>query len=398
MDGVFKFVHRPFYMIYYALYMKRRENFRMKKKFAPFIIGLGLVSLAACSNEGEENTDSASTEEGGDVEFGSVLATSDAGDITADDVLNQIGTNQVANQTFQLVLDKVLTDKYSEELNMDELNEQIDAEIEQYGGEENFSMMLQQSQPGMTVDTYKQQRVSNALNDLYFADYFEITDEEAFDSVRKSSHILVSFAEEDAEESAAGAEGEEEEPAMTKEEAKAEADDLKAQLDDGADFGELAAEHSDDTGSAQQNGELGYVSEGQMVEEFETALFELEPGQISEPVESQFGYHIILNEDVTLEDTPAEELSTIKTQIVNKNIQEDPSQALQGYRDLLEEYNVAFENEEIQTYIEETFLNADEALENAQQQEDAAAEEESEGAPTEENAEEESADTEEDAE
>ncbi|MEY8559873.1 peptidylprolyl isomerase [Jeotgalicoccus halotolerans] len=372
----------------------------MKKKLAPIILGLGLVSLAACSNDGEENTDSASTEEG-DVEFGSVLATSDAGDVTADDVLNQIGTNQVANQTFQLVLDKVLTDKYSEELNMDELNEQIDAEIEQYGGEENFAMMLQQSQPGMTVDTYKQQRVSNALNDLYFADYFEITDEEAFDSVRKSSHILVSFAEE-GEEDAESAEGEEEEAAMTKEEAKTKADDLKKQLDDGADFGELASENSDDTGSAQQNGDLGYVSEGQMVEEFETALFELEPGEISEPVESQFGYHIILNEDVSLEDTPKEELDTIKTQLVNQKIQEDPSQALQGYRDLLEEYNVSFENEEIQSYIEETFLNADEALENAQQ-EDAAAEEESEGAPTEENAEEESeseesADTEEDAE
>lgn len=379
----------------------------MKKKLAPIILGLGLVSLAACSNDGEENTDSASTEEG-DVEFGSVLATSDAGDVTADDVLNQIGTNQVANQTFQLVLDKVLTDKYSEELNMDELNEQIDAEIEQYGGEENFAMMLQQSQPGMTVDTYKQQRVSNALNDLYFADYFEITDEEAFDSVRKSSHILVSFAEE-GEEDAGSAEGEEDEAAMTKEEAKTKADDLKKQLDDGADFGELASENSDDTGSAQQNGELGYVSKGQMVEEFETALFELEPGEISEPVESQFGYHIILNEDVSLEDTPKEELDTIKTQLVNQKIQEDPSQALQGYRDLLEEYNVSFENEEIQSYIEETFLNADEALENAQQ-EDAAAEEESEGAPTEENAEEadeeegaaeeteEAADTEEDAE
>ena len=111
----------------------------MKKKLAPFILGLGLVSLAACSNDGEENTDSASTEEG-EVEFGDVLATSDAGEITSDDVLNQIGTNQVANQTFQLVLDQVLTDKYSEEINMDELNDQIDAEIEQYGGEDNFCL------------------------------------------------------------------------------------------------------------------------------------------------------------------------------------------------------------------------------------------------------------------
>lgn len=359
----------------------------MKKKFAPFIIGLSLVSLAACSNKGEENKDSSSKEDGGDVEFGSVLATSDAGDVTADDVLNQIGTNQVANQTFQLVLDKVLTDKYSEQLNMDKLNEEIDAEIEQYGGEENFSMMLQQSQPGMTVDTYKQQRVSNALNDLYFADFFEITDEEAFDSVRKSSHILVSFGEEEDKEESAESD-EEEKPAMTKEEAKKQADELKAQLDDGADFGELATEHSDDAGSVQQNGELGYVSKGEMVEEFETALFELEPGQISEPIESQFGYHIILNEDVSLEDTPKEELSTIKTTLVNKKIQEDPSQALQGYRDLLEEYNVAFENEDIQMYIEETFLNADEALENAQQ-EDAA--EESDDASTEKGTEEEDA-------
>lgn len=353
----------------------------MKKKLAPIILGLGIVSLAACSNEGEENTES--TENEGEVEYGNVLATSDAGDITTDDVLNQIGTNQIANQTFQLVLDQVLTDKYSDDINLDELNEQIDAEIEQYGGEENFSLMLQQSQPGMTVDGFKQQRKSNALNDLYFADFFEITDEEAFDSVRKASHILVSFGEEGAET----AEGEEEEAAMTKEEAKAHADDLKTQLDEGADFGELATEHSDDTGSAQQNGELGYVSEGQMVEEFETSLFELEPGQVSDVVESQFGYHIILREDATLEDTPAEELSTIKTQIVNQKIQEDPKQALQGYRDLMEEYNVTFESEDIQTYIEDTFLNADEALENAQQ-EDAAGEEESEGAPTEENAEE----------
>ena len=352
----------------------------MKKKLAPFILGIGIVSLAACSNDGGEGNESESGEstDQGEVEYGDVLASSKAGDITTDDVLNQIGTNQVANQTFQLVLDKILSDKYSDQIDKEELTAQIDEEIEQYGGEENFQMMLQQSQPGMTVDAYKQQRISNAYNDMYFADYLEITDEEAFESVRKASHILVSFGEEG--EEADDAEGEE--APLTKEEAKEKADDLKSQLDEGADFSELAQENSDDTGSAQNGGDLGYVSEGQMVESFETALFDLEPGEVSEPVESEFGYHIIVREDVAQEDVPAEELNTIKSQLVNQKIQEDPQQALQAYEDLLEEYEVQFENEEIQNYIEETFLNANEALENAQT-EDPAAEEEDAGAPKE---------------
>lgn len=361
--------------------MQLGGEFEMKKKLAPFILGIGLVSLAACSNDSSESNESEENTDQGEVEYGDVLASSKAGDITTDDVLNQIGTNQVANQTFQLVLDQILSDKYSEEIDREELTSQVEEEIEQYGGEENFSMMLQQSQPGMTVDSYKQQRISNAYNDLYFADYLEITDEEAFENVRKASHILVSFGE----EGEAPAEGEENaEETLTKEQAKQKADDLKAQLDEGADFKELAQENSDDTGSAQNGGDLGYVPEGQMVEEFETALFDLEAGEISEPVESQFGYHIILREDATLEDTPKEELNTIKAQLVNQSIQEDPQQALKAYEDLLEEYEVEFENEEIQTYIEDTFLNANEALENAQT-EDPAAEEENTGEPSKEN-------------
>ena len=361
--------------------MQLGGEFEMKKKLAPFILGIGLVSLAACSNDSSESNESEENTDQGEVEYGDVLASSKAGDITTDDVLNQIGTNQVANQTFQLVLDQILSDKYSEEIDREELTAQVEEEIEQYGGEENFSMMLQQSQPGMTVDSYKQQRISNAYNDLYFADYLEITDEEAFENVRKASHILVSFGE----EGEAPAEDEENaEESLTKEEAKQKADDLKAQLDEGADFKELAKENSDDTGSAQNGGDLGYVPEGQMVEEFETALFDLEAGEISEPVESQFGYHIILREDATLEDTPKEELNTIKAQLVNQSIQEDPQQALKAYEDLLEEYEVEFENEEIQTYIEDTFLNANEALENAQT-EDPAAEEENAGELSKEN-------------
>lgn len=61
----------------------------------------------------------------------------------------------------------------------------------------------------------------------------------------------------------------------------------------GADFGELAAKHSDDTGSASEGGDLGWFGRGRMVKEFEDAVFSAKPGEIVGPIKSQFGYHII---------------------------------------------------------------------------------------------------------
>lgn len=61
----------------------------------------------------------------------------------------------------------------------------------------------------------------------------------------------------------------------------------------GADFAEVAAEYSLDTGSATSGGDLGWFGRGRMVAEFEEAAFALQPGEISQPVQSQYGYHII---------------------------------------------------------------------------------------------------------
>ena len=77
-----------------------------------------------------------------------------------------------------------------------------------------------------------------------------------------------------------------------KEAALKEIEDLKAQLDDGADFAELARANSD-CPSGSQGGDLGSFGRGAMVPEFETAAFALEVGEVSGPVETDFGYHLI---------------------------------------------------------------------------------------------------------
>ena len=61
----------------------------------------------------------------------------------------------------------------------------------------------------------------------------------------------------------------------------------------GEKFGNLAKEFSTDKGSGKKEGNLGYFTKGQMVKEFEDVAFKLEIGEISEPVKTEFGYHII---------------------------------------------------------------------------------------------------------
>jgi len=77
-------------------------------------------------------------------------------------------------------------------------------------------------------------------------------------------------------------------------EALAKALDVRKKIQDGGDFATLAKAESDDVGSGQNGGELPPFRKGQMVPSFEAAAFAMKAGEISEPVKSQFGYHIIL--------------------------------------------------------------------------------------------------------
>lgn len=108
---------------------------------------------------------------------------------------------------------------------------------------------------------------------------------------REARHILLAL-DEDAD-------------AERREAALEQAEALRDRLRDGESFDDLAAEYSDDPGTADVGGQLGWVERGEMVDAFEDAMFSLPEGEISEPVVTRFGVHLIRVDDVEAGDAPS---------------------------------------------------------------------------------------------
>lgn len=207
------------------------------------------IGLAACSNPGDE-----------------VIVSTANFEMTQDEFYNEIKNLAGEQLLQQVVLEKILNDKY--EVTDEEIQAEYDAAAEQYG--DQFKTLLEAN--GLTEETFKQNIRFNLLQQKA-QDEVEISDEEIqayYDQAKyelNARHILVE----------------------TEEEAKAIIEELK----NGADFAQLAKEKSVDTGSGAEGGELGWFSVGTMVTEFNDAAYALELKTVSEPVKSDFGYHII---------------------------------------------------------------------------------------------------------
>lgn len=179
-----------------------------------------------------------------------------------------------------------------------EVNDAFMNSVKQFGGQEQFDKMLDDY--NMDLEKFKETVKKDLMyqkhrewfgkehqvSDDEIKQYFEDNKEQF--SKRDASHILV----------------EDEETAK----------EIKKKLDEGEDFAKLAKEYSKDTANAEKGGELGSFAKGQMVKEFEDAVFSLKEGEISGPVKSQFGYHIIkLNKiEESLEDSK-EQITKILT-------------------------------------------------------------------------------------
>ncbi len=115
------------------------------------------------------------------------------------------------------------------------------------------------------------------VSDEALQQFFEDTKEIYFEPERRRiSHILIEVNDE-----------------VSEEQAKQKIDEIYTKITSGADFASLATEYSDDTGSAELGGDLGFNDPESFVEEFEDAAYSLDLNQMSEPVRTEFGYHLL---------------------------------------------------------------------------------------------------------
>ena len=220
----------------------------MKKTLLALTFAASL-GLAACSNPGEE-----------------VVVSTNVGDITQEDFYNSI--KEIAGDQLlqQVVVEKILNDKYK--VTDKEIEEELKEVKDQYG--EGYEAALAQS--NLTEDMLKTNIRFSLLQEKATKDV-DVTDEEIQSYYDQSSqelnarHILV------------------EDEALAKE--------LVEKLKAGEDFATLAKENSTDPGSGEKGGDLGWFSTGTMVPAFNDAAYALKIDEISEPVQSDFGYHII---------------------------------------------------------------------------------------------------------
>lgn len=254
-----------------------------------------------------------------------VVVKTDIGNITKDEFYEEMKNNVGESVLQNMIILKVLEEEYGV------TKEEEEEMMEELLSNPDFQMMLWQS--GIAFDD--EDRIRSIARNLILEDKLqfeglEATDEELEEKYNemleeheleiRASHILAKVEDKEDDDEV--------------EEAKKKIEEVKAKLNAGEDFGELAKEYSDDS-SAEEEGDIGYFKSGMMVSEFEEAAFNLSEGEISDIVESDFGFHII---KVTHIPTLEESKDIVERQIFEEKV--DHEEVMQKLQRLISDANI----------------------------------------------------------
>lgn len=302
----------------------------ISKKFKLTSIALlSTVALAACSTGSSDGS--------------SAVATGDGVEVTNEELQAELKSTYGNTVLQELIMEEVFVNEVSDD-RAKELKEEATTEVETliaaYGGEDEFNTVLASSGFSDRED-YEHQVYYYKLMSESVSKYIEVTDEEiqtAYDDYTPSftvSHILV-----DDEKTA---------------------NDLIAQLDDGADFAELATENSTDTASAEKGGSLGEVNADSGLDEtFFAAAQELAEGEYTTtPVETDFGYHIIKMDEKPEKGSLEDETEQLKESIIAEKLT-DSTLVAGIVSDIMTAHNIDIKDDDLKTALDDVIITEEE--------------------------------------
>ena len=197
----------------------------------------------------------------------------------------------VSDEDVQTELDSILNDTFGgDQTQFDAALEAQNITLEQLRVNFKESMLTQAAYEAVTKDV-------TTVPDDEVSTYYEANKADYFvDETRVTRHILIAPGSDDETTATTDSASTTTTAAPTEADwaaALTEAQKVRQELVNGGDWTQLAADYSDDTGTKESGGDLGTVSKGQMVPEFEESVFSLAKDEISQPIKTTYGYHII---------------------------------------------------------------------------------------------------------